>query len=566
MHRGRQEEADSIAAKVGKLITKQNCKDLAHLDSKTNSFDLWAAVKKVTGKRQITKPLPGINAECLNEHYALVSTDNNYIKPCISANSPIMNDTITAMSVFNMLDRLKPTATGPDNLPSWFLRLSAPIIAEPLAQLINLSIHASQVPSQWKSSCIKPIPKITNPISPSDYRPISITSVLSRIAERMIISQFIYPALLSPPLELTFNNQYAFRPTGSTTAALISLFHTITVLLESDPYVRVIALDFSKAFDTVKHSQLMEKANKLDIPGNICNWIADFLTDRHHCTLFDGELSSPQKINASIVQGSALGPPAFAVVASDLITINPSNYLLKFADDTYLIISSSNLDTTDDELRNIEKWSLSNNLKLNRIKSKEIIFRRPKSNILNDIPLIRDVERVSDLKCLGVTISSNFSFSQHISNTITSCSSNLFALYTLRSKGLSNDLLSTIFCATTLSKLLYASQFWWGFTSSQDKERLEAFLRRAFKAGFYNKNHTFSELSAVADNKLFRSIQQNQHHLLSHLLPSLIMHSHNTRLNVSHRTYNIPSKRSTLSDKNFVTRMALKDSACVQPL
>ena len=193
-----------------------------------------------------------------------------------------------------MLDKLKPTATGPDELPSWFLRLSAPVIAEPLAQLINLSIKASQVPTQWKSSNIKPIPKITNPTSPSDYRPISITSVLSRLTERLIISQFIYPALLSPPQELTFSNQFAFRPTGSTTAALINLFHTIAAILDNDPYVRVIALDFSKAFDTVRHAQLMSKINQLKIPGNVCDWVADFLTGRHHRTIFEKEYSSPK--------------------------------------------------------------------------------------------------------------------------------------------------------------------------------------------------------------------------------------------------------------------------------
>ena len=71
--------------------------------------------------------------------------------------------------------------------------------------------------------------------------------------ERLVVRQFLYPALLVPLCNLTFCDQYAFHPTGSTTAALVHLFLTVTELLNDDPYVVVIALDFSKAFDTVRH-------------------------------------------------------------------------------------------------------------------------------------------------------------------------------------------------------------------------------------------------------------------------------------------------------------------------
>ena len=69
--------------------------------------------------------------------------------------------------------------------------------------------------------------------------------------ERTVVRRYIYPALLTPPPGLSFSDQFAFRPTGSPTAAIISLLHTITNLLTANPYVIVISLDFSKAFDTV---------------------------------------------------------------------------------------------------------------------------------------------------------------------------------------------------------------------------------------------------------------------------------------------------------------------------
>jgi hypothetical protein len=63
-----------------------------------------------------------------------------------------------------MLDRLKPTATGMDGLPAWFLRLLAPIIAAPLAALLNQSIAAGVAPRQWKTAVITPVPKIPAPV------------------------------------------------------------------------------------------------------------------------------------------------------------------------------------------------------------------------------------------------------------------------------------------------------------------------------------------------------------------------------------------------------------------
>jgi len=465
------------------------------------------------------------------------------------------------LTVFYLLDKLKSTATEPDGLPSWFLRLSAPIFAAPLADLINKSIRHSKVPTQWKSSLIKPIPKVASPSSPSDYRPISITSVLSRFTERIITTRYIYPAILSPPPELDFTNQFAFRPTGSTTAALISLYQTITTMLETESYVRVIALDFSKAFDTIRHSQLIDKISELSMPTEINGWIANFLKDRNHTTTFENHTSCSCTINASIVQGSAIGPPAFIITASDLIAKNPDNALNKFADDTYLVIPASNVLTTEDELTIVDNWAAQNNLKLNRSKSKELIFVAPKTKtIISYPPTIQGIERVTELKCLGVTLTANFSFSSHISNIINACSSNLFALYCLRSKGLSNELIHIIFQAATLSRLLYASPFWWGFLAAQDKERLEGFLRRARKAGFYSNGSTFEELCASADQKLFNTILCNSNHLLTPLLPSFNNHVHSTRRNTSNRTFHLSTKRSSLQDKNFITRMILDDA------
>ena len=99
----------------------------------------------------------------------------------------------------------------------------------------------------------------------------------------------IYSALQDPPEGLDFNDQFGFRPTGSTVAALIALQHTVLSMLSTNAYVRVFALDFSKAFDTVRHSVLMEKMAKLR--DEVYNWIKDFFDSHSHCTKYSGEIS-----------------------------------------------------------------------------------------------------------------------------------------------------------------------------------------------------------------------------------------------------------------------------------
>ena len=116
----------------------------------------------------------------------------------------------------------------------------------------------------------------------TDFRPISVTPILSRLMERQVVRQFIYPAFLNPPQNLTFADQFGFRPTGSTTAALVYLLHNITDLLSTNPFVIVIALDSSKAFDTVRHSSLLQKISHLPIQDHVYNWFVDYF----NCLLY----------------------------------------------------------------------------------------------------------------------------------------------------------------------------------------------------------------------------------------------------------------------------------------
>src|SRR6218665_2551857 len=163
---------------------------------------------------------------------------------------------VSEMAMFNALDRLRPTAEGQDGLPAWYLRLLAPICSRSLTHLVNLSVLQSCVPRQWKTAIIHSVPKVQNPSTPAEYRPISVVSILSRIVKRIIVHSYIYPAFLKPPVVENIKDQFAFRPTVSTTAAVIDLLQQTTTLLLTNDFVVIISLDFTKAFDTVRYQTL----------------------------------------------------------------------------------------------------------------------------------------------------------------------------------------------------------------------------------------------------------------------------------------------------------------------
>ena len=294
MRAGRIEEASALAQRIGKDIVRRNKTRLSHISPKTSVEDLWAAVRQLTGRRQSSEVVDGVTAESLNQRYATISTDPCYQSPKHKLTTASRADTaelITEFRMFKILDKLRNTATGMDLLPAWFLRLGAPVFCGPLARLFNKSISSSTVPKQWKLASITPVPKTATPQEHADFRPISITPVLSRAFERVIVREFIYPAILEPPVHLSCADQYAFRPTGSTTAAIVAILQSVTELLSCNSYVVVITLDFSKAFDTVRHSTLLDKMASMNIPDDVYNWLVNFFSGHSHCTRFCGSTS-----------------------------------------------------------------------------------------------------------------------------------------------------------------------------------------------------------------------------------------------------------------------------------
>ena len=284
--------------------------------------------------------------------------------------------------------------------------------------------------------------------------------------EKLVVRTFLYPALSDPPAApLSFTDQYAFRPAGSTTAALIALLQCITEMLRTNPFVIDIALNFSKAFDTVRHATLMEKLAKFGIPDHVYNWMTSFFEGHSHCTIFADNVSLFAEIFASVIQGSGVGPISYIVCESDLHPLILANKLFKFADDTCLVIPASHIHTRELKILNVENWATQNNLNLNRVKCQEIIFEKPRSRNKLTVPSLPGMARVDSLKILGVTLGSNFSLQDHITAVIASYGQALYALRILRSHGLGEAEIQTVF-RSTVQQNCSMPPAWWGFANS----------------------------------------------------------------------------------------------------
>jgi len=536
------QQASALAEKIGKIITRKNSSRLANIGC--GGADMWDEVRRLTGASKAPSLPPNITAEILNAHYSAISTNSSYSPPLTKVTVLSYPDLITEFSVFQLLDRLLPTASGPDNIPFWFLRQAAPFITTPLTHLFNLSIQSFKVPSQWKSAIIHPIPKITRPTEPSHMRPISVVSILSRLIERLIVRYSLNPILSTHP---QLSNQFAYRPTCSTTAAIITILAHVTHLLESNTHVHVLTFDYSKAFDTLSHTSVACTLDNFSTPDNIFNWILDYLSSRSHQTTHLGVTSSTAAITSGVIQGSVLGPTLFNMASSTLSPSSPLNQYFKYADDGYLIVPGSNADSIPLEMQHHSAWASQQNLKLNLAKTSEIVFSRKRSIPPPPIP---GVERVSTLKILGVLVDDKLNFQAHTTETVKSCSQALFALRTLRHHGLSEDSLRLIFASKILSKLTYASSAWWGFASAASRDQLEAALRKARQFNYYSPTQAnITDLVQQYDYNLFKNITADPHHCLHSLLPPIKQTAYNLR--PRGHNFCLPNK----DDRNFINRV-----------
>ena len=507
--------ANVLATKINILIDKATKSIYTPLGSAPPKT-LWRSISDNTKPTSNTAFIAKTDPDVFNRFFANASFDEG--RPMMYEINPTTDNfgddfPFSEIQIENTLRKLKNSSPGLDNIPSWVFRCCSVELASVVTDIFNRSVLSSKVPTEWLSAVVTPVPKVDRPSMLTDYRPISVTPLLARTLERLIVKKYISPAIENYGCA----DQYAFRPTGSTTCALVHLLHRVTALLETCNYVRCLLIDFSKAFDVVDRSILLHKVCMLDVPSNVKSWLANFLSNRTQVVKCNGLLSESLPVNLGVIQGSAVGPALFTVMVADLRPVSDENDLVKYADDMTLIVSENSDTDIATEFNAIKAWATANKLIINFAKTKEIVFHRPRPAKPLLPPPLTGIERVTVAKLLGVKLSANFCFSAHIDFIISQCSQRMFLLRSLRNRGLSTAQLEILFSALILSRILYAICSWGGFASMTDQKRVDAVLAKCRRYGYCIKLSTFELLLSHADQILFRKVQAPSHCLFKML-------------------------------------------------
>ena len=555
MRRGNLIKANEISVRLGQLIREArstHMNKLAGADTKR----LWQAVngKRSTGQDGICCKVG--TPDDFNDYFANIATDSDYNLSNVEnmrLDTPLEFDFCTHSPpepyfIEQMLYSIDSASSGPYSPPCWVLKQCSYELAEPVCQIIKLSLSAGQLPAQWLTSFVTPVPKVPQPKTFNDFRPISVTPILCRLTEKLLVKRWLQPAI--DPFDIC--DQFAFRPTGSTTVALTFGLHHITRLLENNKYVRCFLIDFRKAFDTVNHQILLNKIKRLKLPHFVFNWILNFLTGRSQVVKFSDILSSPRSINRGIIQGSGLGPTLYIIMESNLHPMSyPQNLMFKFADDTTLLVPQNTTMSAKAEILNIKSWAFENKMEINWKKTTELVFRQPNFNLSLLPKPICDIQQVKETRLLGVILSGNLNFTSHINYLLSVCSQRLYLLKQLKNQGLSQTQLNIVYTAIITSRLNYALSSWAGFISCEQKNKINSLLKKSYKFGYMTFINTFDNLIEDSDYTLFKNLSK-KNHCAHFLLPPFKSTSHSLRSRGHQLT--LPKCAGTYYKKSFICR------------
>ena len=223
---------------------------------------------------------------------------------------------VLTTEVVRLLQRLRPgKAPGPDGVSTDLLRAASFELADVLAVLFTASLRTGHVPSRWRRAWVRLLPKPGKPhTSAADFRPISLTSCLGKILERLVARRLL---LWCDSHDLLPREHSGFRFGRDSIEQVVLLQQRTTQAFNGGLCTAVAALDIHKAYDSVWHAGLLHRCRDL-LPLPVTRWIAGFLRGRTAQVLEDGALSSPFATPGGVPQGSPLSPLLFVLFVRDL--------------------------------------------------------------------------------------------------------------------------------------------------------------------------------------------------------------------------------------------------------
>ena len=238
--------------------------------------------------------------------------------------------TVSCKGVVKLLKNLNPhKIAGPDEIPLMLLKKAA----DEITLLFQASLSQGNTPSTWHEALVVPILKKGSKSDASNYRPISLTSVLCKHCEHILHSTILTHLANHKILS---DAQHGFRKRRSYDTQLLLALNDFARGLEDKSQADIIFLDFAKAFDKISHQGLLRKAYYYGICGHTFKWIESFLDSRSQQVVIDGHFSIDAKITSGVPQGSVLCPLLFLIYINDLPYCVQNSVCHLFADDCIL--------------------------------------------------------------------------------------------------------------------------------------------------------------------------------------------------------------------------------------
>ena len=209
---------------------------------------------------------PKLKAEALNRQFQSVFTNETEFITQSPRRAPSMpNILITTSGVLKLLTNLNPSkAYGPDSLSPRVLKELICVLADPLARLFRKSLSSGHIPNDWKHANVTPVFKKGQKYLCSNYLPISLTCIVSKLMEHIICSSIMSHA---EQHNILYPLQHGFRPSRLCETQLLEMVNDIANNMQLGLQTDVCVLDFSKAFDKVGHKRLVEKLKMYGIDG-----------------------------------------------------------------------------------------------------------------------------------------------------------------------------------------------------------------------------------------------------------------------------------------------------------
>lgn len=365
-----------------------------------------------------SKSIANCFADFFSSVYSNTSIPENYYYPYrIHSIDPFSVPYFDHLWVLENLLTLRATNTfGPDGIPNSVLKYCSGSLAKPLTTLFNASLKLGYFPDIWKSSYLLPLHKSGSILNVSNYRGIAKLSAIPKLFEKLVTDIVSYN--VSPIID---SRQHGFRKGLSTVTNLLQFSSHVINGFISGMQTDVIYTDFSKAFDKVNHSLLIQKLNAVGFKGNIIDWITSYLTGREQMVTFGDSISRPIHVTSGVPQGSHLGPVLFLLFINDLPNAVTESNLLMYADDVKIFISCDNAPDhvrLQYDLDAFYTWCKINLMELNLKKCKHMMFSRSRPIISQFTLGGSSLELVDSFIDLGILLDRKLTFNNHVITTV----------------------------------------------------------------------------------------------------------------------------------------------------